>query len=281
MGQDSKIQWCDHTFNPWVGCTKVSDGCKFCYAEALMDKRWGKVKWGQQGERKRTSDANWKEPLRWDRAAGAAGERHRVFCASLADVFEGRPELDEWLVDLLLLIDSTPNLDWLLLTKRPENIPTLLPTSFQKYPRANVWLGTSVENRAAAQRILHLCAVPAAIRFVSFEPLLEDMGDVQDMLAQGIDWAIIGGESGPGARPFETGWARGLIRQCREIGAAPFVKQLGSTPYANDWEGCAVPMRLKDHKGGDPSEWPEDIRVRDFPTMARYRQFPAAQEQRA
>jgi protein gp37 len=111
MGRDSKIEWCHHTFNPWIGCSKVSGGCAHCYAETLVDKRWGKVNWGDKGTRVRTSAANWKQPLAWDRAAKEAGERHRVFCASLADVFEDRDELLNWRYDLFELIGETPNLD--------------------------------------------------------------------------------------------------------------------------------------------------------------------------
>jgi protein gp37 len=125
MAENSNIEWTHHTFNPWIGCTKVSDGCKNCYAENLMDKRYGRVKWGPQGTRVRTSEANWKKPLKWNREAEAKGERHRVFCASLADVFEDKPdqpEMEQWRLELLELIIKTPYLDWLLLTKRPENV---------------------------------------------------------------------------------------------------------------------------------------------------------------
>ena len=119
MAENSKIEWTDHTFNPWIGCTKVSDGCKNCYAESLMDKRWGKVKWGPQGQRQRTSDENWKKPFAWDRQAAKQGIRYRVFCASLADVFEDNDQVSDWRLDLFDMIKVTPNLDWLLLTKRP------------------------------------------------------------------------------------------------------------------------------------------------------------------
>lgn len=120
--ENTKIEWADHTFNPWIGCTKVSDGCKHCYAEHLMDTRLGRVKWGPQGIRQRTSAAYWRYPLKWNKRLEGTGRRERVFCASLADVFEDRPELEEWRQDLYHLISETPNLDWLLLTKRPENV---------------------------------------------------------------------------------------------------------------------------------------------------------------
>lgn len=119
--QNSKIEWTDHTFNPWMGCQKVSAGCDHCYAETMMDKRFNKVEWGPHGERKRTSDQNWKAPLRWAKQANELGTRPRVFCASLADVWDNRAP-SEWRSELFHLIRATPELDWLLLTKRPENI---------------------------------------------------------------------------------------------------------------------------------------------------------------
>ncbi len=283
MGETTKIEWTHHTFNPWIGCTKVSAGCQHCYAEALMDKRWGKVKWGPQGTRVRTSPANWKEPYKWDRAAKAAGERRRVFCASLADVFEGRPELDEWLVDLLLMIDDTPNLDWLILTKRPENILKLLPMSFQNYPRQNVWFGTSVEDQDNADlRVPELLKVPGIVRFVSYEPALGPVkfggwlrghdGFCADVGCSGkhlrIDWIIVGGESGGGARPFETGWARSVVAEGISAKVPVFIKQMGAAPFASDWEGCSPAMKLRDSKGGDIEEFPVDLRVREFPVPA-------------
>lgn len=283
MSTKTNIEWCHHTFNPWIGCTKVSAGCANCYAEALMDKRWGKVKWGPQGTRVRTSPNNWREPIKWNRAAAKAGERRQVFCASLADVFEGLPELDEWLVDLLLLIDETPHLDWLLLTKRPENIPKLLPTSFQKHPRNNVWLGISVEDQARAdERIPHLLNCPAAVRFLSVEPLLglvnldaalyEGLDNVfRDIEAHAphrprtVDWVIVGGESGPDARPCYLSGVEQIVAQCEHAGVACFVKQLGSLPREcgalKSW-----PLKLKDKKGGDMEEWPHHLRVRQMPT---------------
>ena len=126
MAENSNISWCDHTFNPWIGCQKVSPGCDSCYAEALMDTRFGKVQWGPEGERKLTSDANWRKPLTWNRKAATAGERPRVFCASLADVFDNQAP-QAWRRRLWSLILDTPNLDWLLLTKRPQNISKMMP----------------------------------------------------------------------------------------------------------------------------------------------------------
>lgn len=190
MGRDSKIEWTKHTFNPWIGCTKVSEGCKHCYAEALMDTRYRKVQWGPQGERKRTSAANWKQPLKWNRDAAAAGVRERVFCASLADWLDDAAPLD-WLVDLMDLIEATRNLDWLLLSKRIEHWEVRLVEALvcarergsgcawmihlwlNGIPPKNVWMGASVENQAAAdERIPALLGCPAVVRFLSCEPLL-------------------------------------------------------------------------------------------------------------
>lgn len=193
MGKDSAIEWTTHTFNPWIGCAKVSAGCQHCYAEEMMDTRYSRVEWGIHGTRSKTAESYWKQPLRWNREAEGAAERPRVFCASLADVFEDREELHAWRAELLDLIRRTPNLDWLLLTKRPENILASMEM-FHSHgraanyadetghmvadwrhgnPPANVWLGTSVENQEAAdKRIPELLKVPATVRFLSCEPLL-------------------------------------------------------------------------------------------------------------
>jgi protein gp37 len=144
MGENSKIEWCDHTFNPWIGCQHVSPGCDHCYAEALMDHRYGKVQWEPHGERKRTSEGNWKQPYRWAKAARQSGTRARVFCASLADVFDNKaPEGAR--ADLFRLIRETPEMDWLLLTKRPQNIVRMLPADWDN-GYSNAWLGITAES---------------------------------------------------------------------------------------------------------------------------------------
>lgn len=196
MAENSKIEWCHDSWNPWVGCAKVSKGCQFCYAERDFDHRRKFARWGVNGTRVVTSDANWRKPLAWNRAAEKAGERRKVFCASLADVFENRPDLHAPRARLFDLIRQTPNLYWLLLTKRPEDIMPLIHAAFieaRESPASgategcdsfleswldgnapkNVWLGTSVENQEAAdERIPHLLRVPAAVRFLSVEPML-------------------------------------------------------------------------------------------------------------
>jgi len=201
MAKYSKIQWCTHSFNPWIGCTKVSEACDDCYAEE-GDKRWHWTSqgWGPGKPRHRTSAENWKEPLKWDRAAAASGIRARVFCASLSDVFDR--EVDPaWRSDLWDLIRQCPHLDWQLLTKRPQLIASYLPSDWGSgWP--NVWLGTSVENQLRAdQRIPHLVAVPAVVHFLSVEPLL---GAITFKSLAGIEWIIVGGESGPTPRADGT-----------------------------------------------------------------------------
>lgn len=313
---ETTIQWADYTFNGWVGCQRVSPGCENCYAEAY-DKRVGGVpkkqrtvdgpqlRWGPKAPRTRTSPSYWKQPLKWNAEARSVGERRKVFCSSLADVFEDRPELGAWRIELFTLIGQTPSLDWLLLTKRPENIERLMPKFSETWdsplrPWPNVWLGTTVEDRGRLSRLDQLRAVPAVVRFCSFEPLIENLGAVD---LRGIDWAIIGGESGGKARRFEAEWARSLVRQARAAGAAPFVKQMGANVidrndagfngddddgwhsavdygghirvehdidgYRDDYQGAPVRVHLRDHHGGDPLEWPRDLRVREFPEVRR------------
>jgi protein gp37 len=179
MGTDTKIEWATHTFNPWTGCQRVSPGCDHCYAEAQAKRNTSTFGgWGAHAERKRTSETYWRQPLKWNSEARKAGVRPRVFCASMADVFDNKAP-EAWRHDLWSLIHATPHLDWLLLTKRPQNIAKMLPDE-NTHPLPvwgavwpNVWLGTTVENQAEAdRRIPHLLAVPAAKRFLSCEPLL-------------------------------------------------------------------------------------------------------------
>jgi len=227
MGENTKIEWATHTFNPWFGCQKVSPGCDNCYAEALMDKRLGRVQWGPHGERVRTSTANWNLPLKWAMAARGARERPRVFCASLADVFDNQVS-DEWRSDLFALIENTPELDWLLLTKRPENVRAMLPAWWQPPLSAPMWLGVTAEDQHNFDRrwaILRM--VWARVRFVSYEPALGPL--LIDHLEDDAypDWIICGGESGPNARPMNPAWARDLRDQCAANGVPFLFKQWG------------------------------------------------------
>lgn len=228
MAKNSQIEWTHHTFNPWWGCTKVSPACDNCYAE-LWAKRMGKQLWGTSAPRRFFGDTHWREPLRWNEEARIAQHRERVFCASMSDVFERRAELNEQRKRLWALIEQTTNLDWLLLTKRPQNIERMAPWS-DTWP-SNVWVGTSVENQQIAeQRLPFLLKNNAAVRFLSCEPLLGPLNLRSWFKRKGlyaIDWVIAGGESGPGSRPMHPDWAAGLLRQCQEFGVPFHFKQWG------------------------------------------------------
>lgn len=278
MAQNTSIEWTDHTFNPFIGCTKVSPGCDNCYAEHLMDTRMHKVVWGPKGERVRTSAANWKKPRQWNRQSfyacnecGWRGDtpghtkyvggghyqvcpacskgvawptRQRVFCASLADVFDNAAP-SEWRKDLAVLILETPNLDWLLLTKRIGNAAKMLAEMFPEGLPDNVWIGATIVDQAEADRdIPKLMKVPAYIHFLSMEPLLgpvdlklmqyedSDHKDetgriIANTRRRVIKWVIVGGESGTGARPMHPQWARSLRDQCAGAGVHFLFKQWG------------------------------------------------------
>ncbi len=226
VAKSTSIEWTDHTFNPWWGCTKVSPGCDHCYAE-LWARRVGESVWGRDEPRRFFSDAHWRQPRAWNSDAMERGERRRVFCASMADVFEDRRDLDSERERLWRLITETPNLDWQLLTKRPQNVCRLSPWQGE-WPK-NVWLGTTVEDQVRADlRVPILLRVPASVRFLSCEPLL---GPVDLSVLVGaerhIHWIIAGGESGPGARPMDPTWVRRLRDFCRASHIAFHFKQWG------------------------------------------------------
>lgn len=223
MAENTAIEWCDHTFNPWIGCTKVSPACDNCYAENLMDTRYGRAKWGAGEERVRTAASNWTQPRKWDRQAAKAGTRPFVFCASLADVFDN--EVDPtWRGDLFALIEATPNLVWLLLTKRIGNVMKMtggvLPI--------NAAIGATMPNQFEYDRDrMKLLEVKREARplftFGSFEPMLGPI--ILDKNAP--DWIIAGGESGQNARPMDLDWARSMKRQSDELGRVFNFKQVG------------------------------------------------------
>lgn len=274
MSENSKIEWCDHTFNPWLGCTKVSPGCDHCYAEQLMDMRMHRARWGAGQPRVRTSATNWREPVKWDARHAeffvANGRRQRVFCASLADVFDN--EIDPaWRRGLFYLIVDTPNLDWLLLTKRIGNVQQMVQAAtLCDFLPSNVWLGATIVNQEEADRdIPKLLAVPARVRFLSMEPLLGPVDisrhlDYCEKLDKhgisrraggqhikcdkhcGISWVIAGGESGTGARLMHPDWARSLRDQCSAAGVPFFMKQMTKK----------API-------------PDDLLLREFPNAVR------------
>jgi len=262
MAATTKISWCDATFNPWVGCSRVSPGCQNCYAENLMDKRYHKVKWGPGQPRQLTK--TWKDPIKWNKQAEDEGVRKKVFCASLADWLD--PEVPEhWLIDLMGLIQMCPHLDWLMLTKRPERAFEGPTKWFTGLCLPNVWFGVSVESRKYYDlRVEQMRSIPAAVHWVSYEPALGALSDLCDNPTGAFfpDWLVIGGESSQEmpARPFEISWAVRVINLCRKYTISPFMKQVGSNAtYRGE------PYRTKDRAGADPAEWPESIRVREFP----------------
>ncbi|MDP3651083.1 MAG: phage Gp37/Gp68 family protein [Rhodoferax sp.] len=283
MSENTKIEWCNHTFNPWEGCVKVGPGCDHCYAEARNARFGGGVaiNWGPGAPRRRTSPANWALPIKWNKRAGimqsawahgvelhsgdeaaciAAGfikpQRPKVFCASLADVFDNAVD-PMWRADLFWLIKQTPNLDWLLLTKRVGNarlmmcdaIATIDPMAEWVMPLPNVWIGATVVNQEESDRdIPKLQSVSAAKRFLSMEPLLGPV-DLTGLL-DGIDWVIVGGESGPGARPMHPDWARSLRDQCQSAGVPFLFKQWGEWIGA-DQDECPCGPPFKDWMWAD------------------------------
>lgn len=223
MGQLSAIEWTDHTFNPWWGCTKVSPGCTHCYAET-WSLRYGHDIWGPRKQRRTFGEQHWQEPLKWNRLAIQQGRRMRVFCASMADVFEDNSSVEAERLKLWSLITETPMLDWLLLTKRPENMRRFAPWN-ESWP-SNIWAMTSVENQDKAEkRIPTLIQVPAVICGLSVEPLLGPV-DLTPWLDQ-VQWVIVGGESGRDARPMNPNWVRDIRDQCLAAEVAFFFKQWG------------------------------------------------------
>jgi protein gp37 len=281
MSANSRIEWTDHTFNPWWGCTKISPGCGNCYAAEFAG-RYG-FGWGRDAQRRVFGEKHWAEPLKWNKKAAEARVPAKVFCASMADVFElgatddNRKVMGDARWKLWNLIDETPMLDWLLLTKRPENVPALVPQEWLVEWPHNVWMGTSVEDQASADsRVPALLKIPATTRFLSCEPLLQSVDltkfcvrlpatqgienssahavprlneTIMPALKAGIDWVIVGGESGQNCRSFQLDWARSIKEQCQRYGAKFFMKQLGGIRDKKD--------QLED--------FPEDLRIRDFP----------------
>jgi protein gp37 len=247
--------------------------------------------WGQDAERKIASESLWRKPLLWNKRAADNGVRERVFCASMADVFEDYQGPDAARVmeareRLWSLIEATTSLDWLLLTKRPQNVMNMVPVRWyervvpsatpgdhgspylgvwapDRWP-ANVWIGCTVENQdQARERLPHLLKVPSKVRFVSYEPALEAVDFAKWLWpVRFIDWLIVGGESGIGARPFNPAWAAQVVEQCKAAQTPVFVKQFGSNPTLRSGSGWGPVTATK---GDDMAEWPEQLRVREFP----------------
>lgn len=278
MGKNSAISWTDHTYNPWWGCQRVSPACEHCYAEAFA-KRTGNKVWGAQSPRRFFGEKHWSEPVKWNRQAEVEGKLRRVFCASMADVFEDREDLLRERARLWELVEATPYLTWLLLTKRPENIGRMIPEAWKRHYRPNVWYGTTAEDQKwADKRIPALLRVLAAVHFVSVEPLLGALSlrkylpgrcgcgargnaDCSCFILPGVDWVIVGGESGPGARMMELEWVRRLKKQCSDTGAAFWFKQKGA--ILSRKMGCKHPA------GAKLSEWPDELKIQELPHDGR------------
>jgi len=308
MAENSLIAWTNHTFNPWRGYEKVSAACKFCYAEHLVTKRHGLPVWGAHADRRIAAESSWKNPLAWNKNAVASKERHRVFCASLADVFEDREDLKAPRARLARLIEKTSSgLDWLLLTKRPENMLRLASEDMGwngNWPD-NVWAGTSVESQEIAEkRIPQLIGVPAKVRFLSCEPLLEKI-DLSHHFARWsllsetspsgrslfqcknckrvsatpdkdcpsgacsswspLHWVIVGGENHLGKRLFDVRWAKSLLEQCRKFQVSFFMKQMGSHVIDSSKDPANQRLVFKDRAGADPEEWSTDLFIQEMP----------------
>jgi protein gp37 len=284
MGKNSAIQWCDHTANFWWGCLKVSPGCDNCYALSLS-KRLGMSIWGPAKTTSRDYKLGvWKEVVKWNRQAGQEGVRRRVFAQSMSDLFEDHPQVIPWREKALALMVECTALDWLVLTKRPQNVAEMVPLSWREkgWP-ANVWIGTSVEDQKRAdERIPYLLDIPAPVHFLSIEPLLEEIhmdhwlptyefqrtfhgwtSDQPIKIRAGVDWIIIGGESGKKARPFHAEWAEQLAEAAEMASVPVFVKQMGDNPFL---AGKSVSGQFGP-KGHDMSKWPAALQIREFPEV--------------
>lgn len=328
--RDGGISWTDETWNPIRGCSRVSEGCRNCYAEKVAGRFSGPglpyeglVTIGEKGPRwngtVRLVPEHLGDPLRWKRP-------RRVFVNSMSDLFHESLRF-ETIAAVFGVMAAAPQHTFQVLTKRPKRAleffawaerentghvmahalcvqPTTWPScvgeegdglidhpGLNRWPLPNVWLGVSVEDQATAdERIPLLLGCPAAVRWVSYEPALGPItftrltwgnGDfcnalVRDSYRGGLeserlDWIVVGGESGPGARPFDVAWARSVIQQGREAGTAVFVKQLGARPRDSvvRWIGPYALGTIHDRKGGDMAEWPEDLRVRQWPGAVR------------
>lgn len=298
MAEDSKIEWTDNTANFWWGCFKVSQGCQHCYADTFA-KRYGKAIWGPV----KTTDRElkkgiWQELPKWNREARESGQRKRVFVMSMGDFFEDHPQVTEWRIRAMRLIEECTWLDFQVLTKRPENVSFMAGAWMELGWPSNVWIGTSVENQEQAdKRIPELLKIPAAGRFLSCEPLLEKVNLNQWLLSEhgrraigamsGISWVIVGGESGHNARPMHPDWARSIRDQCQAAGVPFLFKQWGeyvpgygsrdgyvslqNNKYlcgdknTREWGGGIVSHKVGKHAAGrllDGQEWNE------FPQLA-------------
>ena len=254
MSDQSKIEWTDATWNPIRGCTKVSPGCKHCYAETFAERFRGvKGHAFEQGFDLRLVPEKLRVPLEWKKP-------RTIFVNSMSDLFHERVQ-DDYIVRVVEVMVEASWHTYQVLTKRSGRMRDLLNSKLHFAAESpHIWWGVSVEDRKyGVPRIGHLQGADASVRFISVEPLLEDIGEIS---LNGIRWVIVGGESGMQARPFDIGWARSILRQCREQSVGCFVKQLGRRPVSGE-----TPLRLHSWKGKDWDEWPVDLRVREYPSL--------------
>jgi protein gp37 len=259
MGKETGITWTDSTFNAWWGCVEVSPACDNCYARETALRFWPKENlWSVSGPRRFFGEKHWKQLIHWDAQAAHRGVPHKVFVNSMADLFEDRRDLDQWREKLFQIIDKTPFLIYQLLTKRADCIQRLVPVKWMEnaWP-ANVWMGVTAENqRRWDERVPLLRKLNAKVKWVSAEPLLTDIVDGY----HGIDWVVVGGESGVGARRMAPEWANNILVRCTSAGVKYFMKQKGAV--------LASELGCKEKSGKDPSEWPAWMRVQEFPEVA-------------
>lgn len=230
MAEVTGISWTDHTFNMIWGCVEVSPACDHCYARTLAE-RFGFDVWGKDKPRRTFGQKHWNEPLKWNRMAEKEGRRHRVFCGSMCDIFEKHQTVIAELKRLWPLIRQTPWLDWQLLTKRPHRIKSSLPEDWGPNGYDNVWLGTTIESDEFNHRANHLISAPAKVHFISYEPAL---GPLDELDLKDIEWIIFGGESGPHYRQHNVQWARSIRDRCKRRGVAFFYKQGSSLRSGED-----------------------------------------------
>lgn len=304
MAAETSIAWTDATFNPWIGCQKWSPGCLSCYAAVDTRPRVLRAKglevWGPPSTtpRERTT-STWGIPKKLHTKALVAGTRTRLFVASLCDIFEAHPMVAPWRAEALAMLEACTSLDVQLLTKRPENIMSMVPAHWYTAWPPHIWVGTTVEDQKRAdERIPHLLRVPARVRFLSMEPLLEAVdlrrwlgeiecpyrmspgepmptpaGSVYSCCGQftsyvdtALSWVIVGGESGSGARPFDIAWARSLVEQCQAVEVPVFIKQVGAHPV-DSWRAAIHQPRMHEGKPAIRTT----VHAADAPEVARAR----------
>lgn len=279
MGKTA-IEWCDYTWNPWRGCTEVSEGCDNCYAREFA-KRNPKVlgTWGEGEPRVVAGDGYLRNPVSWRSEATNQNKRKRVFLGSMMDYFDlsGKAELDHVRLSASVIINGTCDwLDWMILTKRPQNINSSNPDGFytKMIEQYSVWYGVSVENQKWADIRIPLMEKhynDINVFFLSVEPLLEEVDLGKYLSKDGpVDWVIVGGESSQpsGVRRCDIEWIESIVCQCDNVGVPVFVKQLGSFVTAGD---ITSRLRLAQKAGKDDDEWPDQLRRREFP---RYKGNP-------